>query len=267
MKICLIIGYPIKTSKSPAIHNAGYKKLKIDNGFIFLRAGVKPEDLKMAIDGIRALQIRGVSVTMPHKQKVMKYLDKIDKDAKRIGAVNTVVNNNGKLTGYNTDWTGALTALEQKTNVKNKKVAVIGAGGAARAIVYGLIKIGGKVKIFNRSKEKAQQLVKDFGCDFAPIDSMDEISKMDIIINATSVGMSDDKSIVDKKYLIKNQIIMDAVYSPRETGLIRNAKEMGAKIVYGYEMLLYQGVEQFKLYTGFDAPVEVMRKVLVENLK
>lgn len=267
MKICLSIGYPIKTSRSPSIHNAGYKKLRIADEFIYLRAEVKPDNLKMAIDGVRALGVRGVSVTMPHKQTVMKYLDKIEKNAKIIGAVNTIVNDCGKLTGYNTDWIGAVTALERKTKINNKKIAVIGAGGAARAIVYGLVKKGVKVKIFNRSISKARQLAKAFDCEYTNLDSLEQVSKMDILINATSVGMNEDKTLIDKKYLNKNQIVLDVVYSPKETRLIKDAQEKGAQIVFGYEMLLYQGVTQFKLYTGYDAPIGTMRKVLVNNLK
>lgn len=267
MKICLSIGYPIKTSRSPSIHNAGYKRLGIDDEFIYLRAEVKPEFLKMAIDGVRGLGIRGVSVTMPHKQEVMKYLDKIDKEAKIIGAVNTIVNDNGKLTGFNTDYIGALVALEKKINLKGKKVAVIGAGGAARAIVYGLTKKGAIVKIFNRSLDKAKSLGQEFGCEYEDLKNIGEISNMDIVVNATSVGMNEDKSPIDKKFLNKNQIVLDVVYTPKETRLIKDAKEKGVKVILGYEMLLYQGVEQFKLYTGFDAPVNAMREVLVKSLK
>lgn len=267
MKICLGIGYPIKTSSSPSIHNAGYKKLGIDNEFIYLRAEVKPEFLRMAIDGVRGLGIRGVSITMPHKQEVMKYLDKIDKEAKIIGAVNTIVNDNGKLTGFNTDYIGALVALEKKINLKDKKVAVIGAGGTARAIVYGLKKKGSVIKIFNRTLDHAKKLAKEFGCKYGDLDSLEQIVNVDIVINTTSVGMNEDKSPFDKKFLNKNQLVLDVVYSPKETRLIKDAKEKGAKIVYGYEMLLYQGVEQFKLYTGFDAPVDAMREVLVKSLK
>lgn len=273
MKICFSIGYPIKSSRSPLMHNAGYKKLGIDDEFLFLSAEVKPKDLQMAIDGVRALGIRGVSVTMPHKQEVMKYLDQIDKEAKKIGAVNTIVNNDGKLTGYNTDWIGALTALEKKTNLTGKKVAVIGAGGAARAIVYGLVKRGAKVKIFNRSLEKAKKLAQEFGCEYGDPGSLEEASKINIIINATSVGMNEDKSPIDKflnknkaSLLLRNQIVFDVVYSPKETRLIKDAKQKGAKIIYGYEMLLYQGVAQFELYTGMKAPVEVMRKTLERSL-
>lgn len=266
MKICLIIGYPIKTSLSPSIHNAGYKKLGIDDEFIYLSADVKPEDLKTAMDGIRVLGIKGVSVTMPHKQTVMKYLDKIDKEAQKIGAVNTIVNRKGKLTGFNTDWTGALTALEQKTELKNKRIGVIGAGGAARAIVYGLKIKGAIIKIYNRSQDKAKLLAEEFGCGYSGLNSLEDLSTMDVIINAASLGMNRNTSPIDIKFLNKKQIIFDIVYSPKETKLIKDAKTIGAKVIYGYEMLLYQGVEQFKLFTGLEAPVEVMRKALIDSL-
>lgn len=266
MKICLAIGFPIKTSLSPIIHNAGFKKLGLNNQFIFTCTEVKPNNLKMAMDGVRALGIRGVSVTMPHKLEVMKYLDKIDKDAKKIGAVNTIVNNNGELTGFNTDWIGVLTALEKKTKLKRKRVAIIGAGGAARAIVYGLRKKGAVVKIFNRSLDKARNLAREFGCQCAGLEALEEVSNMNIVINATSVGMNEDKSPISKKFLNKNQIIFDVVYSPKETRLIKDAKEKEAQVIYGYEMLLYQGVAQFELYTGMKAPTEVMRKTLEDSL-
>lgn len=266
-KICLSIGYPIKSSCSPSIHNAGYKKLGIDHEFICLRVEVKPKDLKMAMDGVRGLGIRGVSVTMPHKQEVLRYLDKIDKEAKIIGAVNTIVNDNGKLTGFNTDYLGAIVALEKKISLKGKKVAIIGAGGVARAIVYGLTKKGAIIKIFNRSKERGKKLAQEFVCEYGSLKTLEDVPNMDVVINATSVGMNEDKSSIDKKLLNKNQIVFDVVYSPKETRLIRNAKEKGAQVILGYEMLLYQGVEQFKLYTGFDAPVDTMREVLVKNLK
>lgn len=262
MKICLGIGYPIKSSRSPSIHNAAYKKLGIDDEYIYLRAEVKPEFLKMAIDGVRGLGIRGVSITMPHKQTVMKYLDKISKEAEIIGAVNTVVNRKGKLIGYNTDWIGALKALEQKINLKGKRVTVIGAGGAARAVVYGLKKKRAKVTIFNRSLEHAKKLATKFNCQYFGLESLEKAQNSDVIINATSIGMNEDKSPIDKKFLNKNQIIFDVVYSPKETELIKDARGKSAKIVYGCDMLLYQGVAQFELYTGMKAPVETMRKTL-----
>lgn len=261
-KICLVIGSPKTQSLSPIMHNAGYRKLGIDDQFIYLSAEVKPKNLKMAMDGIKVLEIKGVSITMPHKQDIMKYLDKISEEAKTIGAVNTVVNRKGKLIGYNTDWIGALQALEQKTNLKGKGVTVIGAGGVARAIIYGLKKKKAEVTIFNRSLEHARKLAQKFNCKYYGLDSLKEAQNSDIIINATSVGMNEDKSPIEKKFLRGNHIIFDVVYSPKETSLIKDATQKGAKIVYGYEMLLYQGVAQFELYTGMKAPIETMRKAL-----
>lgn len=267
MNICMSIGYPVKTSKSPSIHNAGYKELGIDDEFIYVRREIKPDDLKKAMNGVRALDIRGVSVTMPHKQEIMKYLDKVDKEAEKIGAVNTVVNNNGILTGFNTDYIGAITALEKRTKLKGKKTAVIGAGGAARAIVYGLNKNAAMAKIFNRSWNCAQSLAREFGCEAGSLDDLDEVKEMDIIINATSVGMNENRSPLKKSLLNNKHLVFDVVYSPRETRLIKDAKSVGAEIVYGYEMLLYQGAAQFKLYTGYEAPVKAMEEVLIKNLK
>lgn len=259
-KICLSIGYPIKSSKSPSLHTVGYKALGIEDQFVYLRAEVKPENLKMAVEGIRGLGIRGVSVTMPHKQEIMKYLDNINENAKKIGAVNTIVNDDGILTGYNTDWIGAVNALKQKTEIKDKKVAVIGAGGAAKAIVFGILKEGGNVKIFNRTKEKAHEIAKAFGCEYAGLDKISEIKDFDIVINSTSAGMGNPgESPFDENLIQKNQIVLDAVYNPKETKLLKGAKEKGASIVYGTDMLLYQGVEQFKLYTGLEAPVHAMK--------
>lgn len=266
LKICLSIGFPMKHSRSPIMHNDAFQSLGIDNRYVFTSAEVMPDRLKMAIEGVKSLGIRGVSVTMPYKQAVMKYLDKIEREAKIIGAVNTIVNDNGKLTGYNTDWIGAITALENKTKLKNKRIAVIGCGGAARAIVYGSVKKGAIVEIFNRSKDKANGLAKEFGCECSDLNSLKKVKNMDIIINATSVGMNEDKSVINKKYLNKNQIIFDVVYLPMQTRLIKDAQKVGAQVILGYEMLLSQGVAQFELYTNMKAPVEVMRKALESAL-
>jgi len=265
-KVCLIMGSPVKNSKSPAMHMAAYKALGIDQEFIFLPAEVKPEGLEEAINSARKLNIKGVSVTMPYKQSVIKYLDVLDDDAEEIGAVNTIVNDEGELVGYNTDWVGAITALEKKTNLNGKKVAVIGAGGAARAIVFGLVKKEAIVKIFNRSKEKAASLARDFDVDFAGLEEINQVSHFDIIINATSIGMNEDQSPIDKELINDHHIVFDVVYTPYETRLIKDAKEKGAEVVYGYEMLLYQGVEQFKLYTKYEAPVREMEQALLAQL-
>lgn len=261
----VVIGDPINHSLSPRMHNFGYISLGIDKDNLFIPVRVKNKNLKIFFEAVKTLGINGISVTSPHKETVIKYLDSLDKDAKKIGSANTILNKGGKLFGYNTDWVGAITALEKRTDLIGKKVAVIGAGGAARAIIFGLVKKEAIVKIFNRTIKKAEELAKEFGIGVGT--NINEIKNYDIIINATSIGMNKKNSPIDKDLLNKNQIVFDIVYSPIETKLIEDAKEKGAKIIYGYEMLLYQGIEQFKLYTGLDAPVEKMRKALSPSFR
>src|SRR3990167_10281149 len=277
-KICMIIGDPVEHSLSPLMHNAGYEALDIDDQFVFTAAKVKPKDLKDVIKAVRAMNIRGLTCTIPHKIRVMKYLDEIDETAKKIVAVNTVVNNNGKLKGYNTDWLGVVKPLEKYGSLKGKKAAIIGAGGAAHAMVFGLLKKGASVVIFNRTLEKAWHLIKTLkiknGRSVSLVSCYDlshiqGVEDCDIILNATSLGMGKNvnKTPVPKKYLKKDHIVFDAVYVPYETRLLKEAKEKGARIIHGTEMLLYQGIVQFELYTGKKAPVKVMREILVESYK
>jgi shikimate dehydrogenase len=247
------------------MHNAGYKELGIDNEFVFVGTNVKEADLETAIKGIRALQVLGVCVTLPHKTAVMKYLDAIDETAQHIGAVNTIFNKDGKLTGYNTDWLGVVTPLEKLTNLSGKSVALIGAGGAARSVIFGITKQGGKVTIFNRTVAKAKELAEEFSVNYATIDKLEMVMDMDIIFNATSVGMhpDTDASPLPKHFITNKHIVFDAIYSPYETKLLLDAKAQHATIIHGQAMLLYQGLEQFKLFTGNDAPEEAMKKALV----
>lgn len=261
--INISIGDPMKHSLSPAMHNAGYEALNIDQANLFIPCRVKKEKLEKFIEAVKVLGINGISVTLPHKESVIEYLDEVDETAKKIGAVNTILNKGGKLIGRNTDWIGAITAVEKKTSLKGKKAAVIGAGGVARAIVFGLSKKGAKVKIFNRTLEKAKRLAEEFKCEFGDIGDIREVRNYNIIINATSVGMDMGESPVSKNLFDKRQVVFDVVYSPKETRFLKSAKEKGAKVIYGYEMLLYQGVEQFKLYTGLEAPVKEMEEVLI----
>jgi shikimate dehydrogenase len=246
------------------MHNAAYEFLKIDDQFVFLGARIKIENIEIAVESMRKMGIHGLACTIPHKIAIMKFLDEIDPIAEKIGAVNTVVNRNGKIVGYNTDWLGAINPLEKITRLSGKTVAVIGAGGAARAVVFGLTKKAAKVTIFNRTKEKADQLAKEFNCHSESIDNKEAIKKVDIIVNTTSVGMKplENKTPIATENIGKNQIVFDIVYSPSETKLLKEAKKKGAKIIYGKEMLLYQGTAQFEIFTGHKAPVEVMRRAL-----
>ncbi len=260
-KICAIIGNPVGHSLSPAMHNAGYENLSLN--FAYLAFSIR--DVKHVIAGIRALNFVGVSVTAPHKVRVMSFLDTIDSTAKNIGAVNTIVNRNGKLIGYNTDSQGALKALEEKTTLKNKRVVLIGAGGAARAIAFGLKEKEVNVLILNRTLDKVKLLANSIGADFGDLSRLSEIKNSDILIHATPTGMnpSTDTSIVPKEYLHKDLLVFDIVYNPKETKLLRDAKEMGCEIVYGYKMLLYQAVLQFALFTKKNAPLAIMEKELL----
>ena len=267
-KVCMVIGDPIEHSLSPQMHNRGYKTLGIDNEYVFVACNVKVENIADFMKGIRAMNIRGVSCTIPHKLAVVEYLDEIDNTAKAIGAVNTIVNSSGVLKGYNTDWLGAVVPLEKITTLKNKKVALLGAGGAARAIAFGLTKKGADVTIFNRSFDKAEALAKEFECKAASLREIGAIKHMDIIINATPVGLhpNTDETPLDKAFITSQHIVFDIIYAPFETRLLREAKQQGATIIHGLEMLLEQGIAQFKLYTNMDAPEEAMRSVLLESL-
>lgn len=264
--ICCVLGNPVEQSKSPLMHNAAYKEL----GLNFAFTAFKPKSIQAAVEAIRALNIRGAAVTIPFKEELIEYVDRVDETAQAIGAANTIVNDNGTLTAYNTDWIGAMTALKKVTSINGEKVAVLGAGGAARAIVYGLVKEeASEVHIFNRTYEDAELLVRKFGFTHAhALDSTDELRAADIIINTTPVGMSphEDRSPILASTIQNHHTVFDIVYNPKNTQLLSDAKEKKAVVVYGYSMLLYGGAMQFELFTGKKPPIEVMEKALLASL-
>jgi shikimate dehydrogenase len=265
-KICCLIGDPVEHSLSPLIHNAGYQALGINYVYVSFRV----KDIKRAIEGIRGLNIRGASITLPHKATAIKYLDRIDPLAEEIGAVNTIVNDEGVLTGYNTDGDGALQALEEVTTLGGKKAALIGSGGAASAIAVGFKKNGVKLVVLNRTEEKARELARQVSADsFGSLEKLPEISSADILINATSVGMWPEinQSVVPEDLLHNRLTVFDTVYNPKETKLLAEARERGCAIVYGYKMLLYQAAMQFELFTGLKAPLPVMESALTQALE
>lgn len=268
VKLCMIIGDPIAHSLSPRIHNAAYKALGIDGQYDYAARQIKPAELAGFMQEVRDCGIRGVSCTAPHKVAIMEYLNEIDATARKIGAVNTVVNDNGRLTGYNTDWLGVVLPLEKLTGLQGKNIALLGAGGAARSIAYGMTERGAKLTVYNRTLEKAWELAEEFGGKGASLDDPAAIKNADIIINATSVGMAPDNegTPLPKEYMRTGQIVFDSIYVPYDTKLLIEAHEQGAQVVHGTEMLLQQGVAQFKLYTGYDAPEDVMRLALQEAL-
>jgi shikimate dehydrogenase len=266
--VCLVIGDPVAHSLSPLVHNAAYHAAGISKKFVYVAAHVRTTELPSAIQGVRGLGIRGVSCTIPHKQAVIRFLDSIDERAESIGAVNTVVNDGGMLRGFNTDLDGILGPLEALGPLKRSKVAIVGAGGAARAAVFGLLSAGAKPSVFNRSKDRAEELGKaaDVPCSTLTADT--DFSGFDVIINATSVGMSPnvDESPLMERQIASGQIVFDTVYTPLDTKLLKLAAARGARAVRGAEMFVAQAAAQFKLFTDHDAPVEVMREVLLEKL-
>ncbi len=260
-----IIGYPVSHSLSPLMHNCAFKELKISA--VYGCFEVKPEELKQAVEGIKALGIKGVSVTVPHKEKVMEFLDEIEETAREIGAVNTILNENGVLKGFNTDWIGVLKAFEVSgVEVKGKKVVIIGAGGASRAVVYAVKKAGAEaVEVYNRTFEKAVKLAKQF--DIIP-KKWEELKKAwgDIIIQTTSVGMNSWESPVEEEVIARFNTAMDIVYTPLKTKFLNLAEKYGI-IIDGLKMLLYQGVEQFKIWIKKEPPVKLMEKTLYSALQ
>ena len=266
-KIVGVIGNPVEHSLSPLMHNAAFSKLGMNYVYLAFRVS----DVKGALDGMRALGIRGFNVTIPHKVEVMKYLDEVDGLAARIGAVNTVVNDDGVLTGYNTDCSGAVGALLEKTKLKGKNVAILGAGGAARAVAFGALENGARVVVVNRTLEKGAELADDLNKHFngrAAVGSMEQVKDCDVLVNTTSVGMYPDagKSPVKKELLKKRMVVMDIVYNPVETRLLSDARDAGCVTISGVEMFVNQGALSFEMFTGKKAPKEVMRETVLNAL-
>jgi shikimate dehydrogenase len=258
-----LIGNPVAHSLSPVMHNQAFAATDYNGVYLAFRV----TDPGTAINGIKALNFRGVSVTLPHKVAVMEHLDEIDETAAQIGAVNTISNNQGRLIGYNTDCAGAIEALKTQTSIKDKSVALIGAGGAARAIGFGLVAAGGRVTILNRSRTNGERLARDLQSEFAPLNDW-RLGRYEILINTTPVGMHPETEAtpIPKEELSKDMVIMDIVYNPLETRFLKEAAAIGCRTINGVDMFVFQGVQQFELWTGQKAPAKVMRKAVLEAL-
>lgn len=272
MDVYGLIGYPVKHSLSPSMHEAVYEELGMEAKFCLFP--VEKGRVEEAIEGAQALGIDGLNVTIPHKKTVAN-LDIVTLQgiAEKIGAVNVLDFTENGIEGYNTDALGALKALKSRdVEVKGKEVLLIGAGGASTAISFQLASEGGRIKIANRTEEKAYKLaekVSNVGkAEGYPLENLEElIDKSDILINATSVGMEEDRSLVPKEFLRSDLMVFDVVYTPLETRLLKDARSVGAKTVDGAWMLVYQGAEAFEIWTGEEAPVNRMNKALREKLR
>ena len=279
-----LIATPIRHSMTPTMHNEAFAKLGLD--YAYLAFEVDNSTLKPAVDGIRALGIRGSNVSMPNKQAIIPYLDEISPEAKLIGAVNTVTNKDGKghLVGYNTDGIGAIKALEDEgVTVKDQSITLTGAGGAATAIAIQAAFDGAKElyifnindDVFENAKETAKKINDNTNCRATVTDLADQaafksaIQKSSIYIDATSVGMKplQEQSLINDPEMIRSDLVVfDVVYAPRETKLLRFAKEHGAKkVINGLGMMLYQGAAAFQLFTDEEMPVTYIKELLFDE--
>ncbi|KXG44993.1 shikimate dehydrogenase [Tepidibacillus decaturensis] len=269
-----LIGHPVAHSKSPQMHNASLRNLGLND--IYLAFDVKPENLKDAIQGMRALYFKGCNVTIPHKVNVIPFLDEISEEAARIGAVNTIVNKDGKLIGYNTDGEGYLRSLKEETGFQlhGKRIMILGAGGASRAISYTLSHqpIEGIVLV-NRDLNKANALLNelkqtDFHKAITYHELPYEMEQVDLIINTTSIGMYPNikETLIKKEWIQPHHLVSDIVYNPLETKLLQDAKAQGAKIHSGLGMFIYQGVIAFEKWTGITPDTNIMRRVVLDSI-
>ncbi|MFH1740041.1 MAG: shikimate dehydrogenase [bacterium] len=273
--LCGVIGNPVAHSMSPAMHNTAFSAL----GLNYVYLAFKVEDAMSALRGVRGLGIRGLSVTIPHKLSVMEGLDHIDETAKRIGAVNTITNENGLLVGSNTDGMGALLALEQIEPVNERRIVILGVGGTARAIAFTLAceRHPAKLVLVGRKPVKTANLVQEVQeCSPCPVSVGDfdpgrlkrEISQADIVINTTPIGMFPEieESPVPDDVLEARHVVFDVIYNPLQTRLLQQAQKAGARTINGVPMFVRQGAEQFRLWTGVEPPVEIMTHVVEKTL-
>ena len=264
-----VIGDPIDHSLSPNIHNAAFRQLGLDHTYIAYK--IPAGELSAGIGALKEIKIAGFNVTIPHKIEMMKFLDEMDTTSKVIGAVNTVVNDDGKLKGYNTDMIGFLDPIKKRNlTIKGSQVMLLGAGGAARAIMTAMVKEkASKITIVNRTMENANKLAefaKKIGGNIEIV-SLQEANKLisdhKFIINSTSIGMDNEPSHISTENMNENSIVYDIVYQPMNTDLIKKSKEKGATIIYGYEMLLSQAACSFEIWHKTEAPYDVMKKALL----
>jgi len=258
-----VFGNPVGHSLSPIMHTAAFAATAFNGVYV----AVPVPEIRPAVAGMRALGFRGASITLPHKESVMACLDEVEETARRIKAVNTIVNANGRLQGYNTDVSGAIRALKDKTPLTGRAVAILGAGGAARAVAFGILAEGGRVTIFNRAAERGEKLADELQAEFRHLSDF-KAAPYEILVNTTPVGMAprvDDTPVAAEK-LHPGLVVMDIVYNPLKTRLLREAACAGCTTVDGLSMFVHQGAQQFELWTGLKAPVDIMRMAVEAEL-
>lgn len=253
--LCGIVLHPAGHTRSPAMHTAAYAHLGLAARYEVW--DVRPAGLSAHVAQLRTWGIRQLSVSIPHKQAMLELVDEVEPTAAKIGAVNTVVRVDDRLVGSNTDCPGALRALERAGSMRGRRAVVLGAGGAARALVFGLLQAGATVTVLNRTAARAQELAREFGAAAGALEDLADLDH-DVLVNTTSVGLRTDESPVPASALRADSIVMDAVYDPPMTRLLRDAEAAGATVIGGKWMLVYQGALQLEAWAGVEAPVQVM---------
>ena len=258
-----VIANPVAHSMSPAIHNAAFDHTGVDAVYL----PFKVDEPVSFVKDFRSIDVQGYSVTIPHKETIMAAMDEIDPVATAIGAMNTVVNRDGKLIGYNTDYLAAVGGLEKVTRLAGKRAVMIGAGGGARAIAFGLKQMGVDLTVTDVVSDKARKLAEDVGCKWIELSKLGK-PDADILLNATPVGMHPkvDDTPIPVDWLRPETVVFDIVYNPIETRLLREARRIGCKTVSGFDMFVSQAVAQFELWTGRKAPVQIMADVVRKRL-
>jgi len=264
-----LFGYPVKHTLSPKMHNAAFKNLRIKAKYVPFE--IKPENLETKLKSLVELGFGGINVTVPHKESCMRYLDEIDKNAKLIGAVNTIKVEGSKLIGYNTDGLGFLRSLkENNINIDGSSVLILGAGGASRAISVSMLEKVDKVYIYDIDSLKAKALIDDLNniiADKAVFldkeDLKEKITFVNILVNATPVGLKQDESPIEEELLSNNlRLVYDLIYNPPVTKLLKAAQARSIATMNGLGMLIYQGMESFKIWTGVDSSFDVMKQAV-----
>ncbi len=279
-ELIALIGHPIKQSYSPFIQNSAFELLNLD--YIYLAFDVPADNLRSAVNSVNALGMKGLNVTLPHKEKIIRFLDDLSEEASIIGAVNTVVNDHGRLYGYNTDVNGILeTLLPFRDEISGSKVSVIGAGGSARAVIYTLVRHfkPEEINIINRTQQRADTLMNYFSLkmrydsfrtmELFPPDIAETLNSSKLIINATTIGMmpEENDSVTDlEESFNSRQIVFDLIYNPTKTKLLELAQKQGARIVGGMKMLVSQAAKSFELWTGVEMPVEQISELLEKHI-
>lgn len=274
-----VIGWPVAHSLSPPMHNAAFAYLGLD--WVYVPFAVAPEDVGRAVEGVRALGIAGINVTIPHKAAVVPYLDELDQTVADLGVANTIHNTGGLLKGYNTDGPGLLRSLDEAgCSVTGRRVALIGAGGAARAVAVAFARAGvASLAILNRTVAKAEELaaavermtgLKAVALPLTGEQAREAVEAAEVVVDSTSVGMHphcDEPPVIPADWLHAGQVVCDLTYNPRDTVLLKAARGRGATTVDGTGMLVHQGAIAFEIWTGQAAPVEVMRRALLSALE